>query len=157
MLPTGIGLVVIALLAALLIVGLLTLRRPNTSSSIQGVVNEAIEQLDKTIRHHMEVNAILALMDTFEDRPELTSQLATYSRQTVAATLLYRVNSLAAQLKTAGDQLTKARQGQGGDSTYFGVYDDRVKRLEPIVTALTQQLQAAHRAVEAFADLAETS
>lgn len=111
-------------------------------------VDKAIERLGQATQHHVEVNAVLALTERLNNDPALMRNLAEHSRQVVAAALMLRVNSFAAQLKHAQQKLEDARQA----ATNYGgqAWLSDVTRLEALCTTLMQQLQTANDAVQSF-------
>ena len=97
----------------LAVVGLLSyacfILRRNTAPS---AVSRALQELDAAVRQHVQVNAVLALAEQFQDRPELLDHVAGYAQQTVAAALLHRVNMLAAAHESLERSLSQALQLQ---------------------------------------------
>ncbi|MBI2797969.1 hypothetical protein HYX70_01545 [Candidatus Saccharibacteria bacterium] len=120
-------------------------RRPRIAFEIQ----EAIEQLNAATRHHVQVQAVLALMDQFVEHPELMANLAEYSRQTVATALLNRVNTLGADLEVAQKALSSARQSY----VRYPSFEQDVRRAEIWVEQLLLQLEDANQAAELFGGL----
>ena len=104
-------------------------------------IDDAIERLGAATRHFTEVNAVLALTEQFQDRPELMQRLSEFSSQTIAAALMVRINGVASDIKMAQAQLSRHRKGAlDGYSTYPAA----VARDEQMLQHLHQELDALH-------------
>ena len=144
--------IVIALLALIAVLlgvlaGMIWRREYSSRASVE--IYEALEVLDSNVRHHVQVNAVLALLDQFQEQPELMSNLAEYSRREVAAALFYRVNSLGADLQLAQDRLSHWNQ----EDARYRHYEQEVVETQARVDRIKAELEAAHQAAELYGGL----
>lgn len=104
-------------------------------------IDDAIERLGNATRHYTEIQAILALTEQFQDRPDLMQQLSEFSSQTVAAALMVRINGVSNDIKMAQAQLSNHRKGvlEG-----YSTYPAAVKRDEQMLLGLEQELARLH-------------
>ena len=138
---------IVLITLSLILVALLAIVRQNRRNEVGGPnYAKALEQMTQAANQHIAVNAVLALTKTFADQPELMKDLAKYSRQTVGATLVLRVNQLSAAIKKGEETLKVLRSlhfdGQG--------YESSILRNEVLLTRLYSELAAANRNVESF-------
>jgi hypothetical protein len=119
------------------------------SAAVTQAIDAAVERLDTAIRHHVDVVAVLEAARQFTGEPDLPQHLSAYSDQVVAAALMYRVNTLAAQYQTAIGQLSMAREEHGrvGGSDLAR----RVSQRQALVDEILGQLQQARADAVAFA------
>lgn len=82
------------------------LRRQPQQPQIALEIREAVQELNIAVQSHVRLNAVMALIDQFVERPELMANLVEYSRQEVAAALLQRLNQLGADLEKAQERLS---------------------------------------------------
>jgi hypothetical protein len=139
----GAALTLLAIVAVLL-VGILValigiLRRP-PASVVDGLW-EAVAELNRAVRHHVEVNAVLALVDNYQERPQALENLRGYSRQVVAAALTFRLNSLSAQHQSLESGILQDRQIQAAAGTP-SIYDRRIAELQERADQVLERLLA---------------
>lgn len=109
--------VIAILLTTLLVIAVRYIR--NRQSIITDSLRQAIAELNKAITHHAQVAAVVALIEQYDDRPELFDNLADYSDQVVGAALFHRVNALAAALKDVNDKLVDTYRLHAQDTLRF--------------------------------------
>jgi len=114
-------------------------------------IDEAVTRFDGAIRHHTEVNAVIALTEAVGRHPELIDNLQAYSHDVVAAALINRLNSLGNDYAETLSNLSERRRRQSQSPTTFGAQD--VVRLENEAIRLEQQMMEANNAVMAFTRL----
>jgi len=115
---------------------------PDYVSMIVAAIDQATENLSQSVQHYTHVNAVLALTETFTDQPELLDRLSGYSKQVVAAALMYRVNELGEDLRVAQDSLSYAER--------YPHYAVTIKARRASVDRLITELQEANTAVQEF-------
>ena len=105
-----------------------------------------------SFKHHVEVEAVLALVTEIESQPERRIDLAEYSRQVVDAALVHRVNTLAACLKKIETSLLRQRGYLAStDATMtltYGDYSGNVKALEAQQLEVQSQLNALNGVIQ---------
>ena len=139
------------LLAALLAVAVVALRRMSPTAQVQKALDDAVTRFGREVEHAVDVHAVLKLTQDFKDQPELAAQLAAYSTQVVQAAIAKRINELGAQVDKASEQLTYFRKqlgdAQPGMTTYYSGY---VTRLEGILERVQSQLTALERLAQQY-------
>lgn len=126
-----------------------TLAKAATLQGFENAIEQALSRLSDGVKHHVEVSAVLAILDKFDGRPELIERLAAYSDQVVAAALLFRINNAAANLKRVLEDLHTMRGLLAGDTT-SQYYQRQIRDLEEARETLTEQLFAAHQEAQTF-------
>lgn len=111
-------------------------------------INEAIARLGEATQHYTTVNAVLALTEQFQERPELMEKLTEYSRQVVAAALLTRANGIANDIKVVQRELSQDERNLAQYGTH---YQQDVRRNRTRLAELQLDLDAVHAATEMFA------
>lgn len=109
------------------------------SYRLEGTIDQAVARLGQATQHYVEVNAILALVDQFEERPELMTRLGEYSRQVVAACILQQLNTVSSTIKAVHIKRStyeKNRASFGGYVTDINRCNEELKRLKGELTAL---------------------
>jgi hypothetical protein len=154
--PNDSSLIIVALIAiiALLLAILVRLwvsSGPRRDEAAVAVLNEATERFAAAATHHAEVNAVLALTQTLEDRPDLLRRLPEYSREAWGAALLHHVNTLGNDLKMVRTELSRARSYAAHNASNPMLnYQADVDRLEGIEFHLMEQMGLANGAVQTF-------
>ena len=141
---------VIAVMAVLILIFLILIMhnlRNTSSQRIAKSIDDAVERLGAATRHHTEVNAVLALAEQFEHRPDLVERLSEFSSQTVAAALMVRINGVASDIKTVQSELAQDRRMVA--KGYTG-HQGRVNRNEQMLQHLHQELEALHELSRRF-------
>lgn len=134
----------IAITAILILVTLVVIARNLRDTSGQRIarsIDDAVERLGTATRHFTEVNAVLALTEQFQDRPDLVAKLNEYSRQTVAAALMTRINGVASDIKTVQSELAHDRKMVAQSYTS---HQADVNRNEQMLLHLEQELTRLH-------------
>jgi hypothetical protein len=122
------------LLAIVVLLSVGLLQRHRSGNESVRLITHAVEELVQAARHHADVESVLALMDTFEERPELIMKLNSRTKQLGAAAILHRADSLAAQMSNVDGEQTRVRKlhAEGIDQT------DRIRQLEQEYSVLWQ-------------------
>lgn len=144
---TGLLIVCVVLLGAILVTAVAALRRFwHPERPVEATIRAALREMDAAIRHHVTVNAVVSSIAQLRERPEAIEQLISYPRDVVAAAMLYRINCLGEQQRAACDRLTVLRSCQlGAEGSNF---DADVRRVGTLVETLGQELAAARAAAE---------
>lgn len=137
-----------ALLLMVLALILTTLRRAYSVSQFRRTTNEQLEALSRGVQHHIEVNAVLALTESFTEDQELLKRLSEYSQAVCGAALLHRVNSLGSDLKKVEETLSTFRNRQANSAAPNWKND--VERCEQLANQLREELEEANNAVQEF-------
>ena len=143
----------IAIIALLLVIAVsvivLVLKKP------QGVISvdtKPLKELMAGFKHHVEVEAVLALVTEIASRPELKINLAQHSQQIVDAALAHRVNMLGASLQKIGTELARERGSLAStDATMTLTYRDHstnVAALEAQQTEVQRQLDTLNGVIQ---------
>ncbi len=113
----------IAITAILILITLVVIARQLWlglyGSRVTQSIEEAVKNLGTATRHYTEVQAVLALTEQFQSRPDLAAKLNEYSRQTVAAALMFRINGVASDIKMAQTQLSNHRKALADGLTSY--------------------------------------
>ena len=126
-------------------------RKPaQPTNTIATEIIEATVRLGQEVQHHVEVNAVLALVEDFHNNPQLLANLSEYSQQVLGAALLLRVNALGNDIQVTAGCLSSARNDMAHG--YYGA-DKRAARLSADLTELYEELDAANRAVRQLGGL----
>jgi hypothetical protein len=135
----------IAITAILILITLVVIARQLWlglyGSRVTQSIEEAVKNLGTATRHYTEVQAVLALTEQFQNRPDLAAKLNEYSRQTVAAALMVRINGVASDIKTVQSELTHHRMmlAKGHNS-----FQTNVNRAEQMLQRLQQELESLY-------------
>lgn len=136
----------IAILQIIIIIVLL--RSQSRSPQIVDEINAAIKQLGDTTKHYVQVNAVLAMTESFADNPQLLLQLRGYSDQVVAAALLTRVNGLGQQIEVTQSNLNSCESNLARVGAHHG--KTRVDELTNRLNHLLKELESANQMVADF-------
>lgn len=142
--------ITIVMLLLIIACGVLALLlRPRMQISVD---TKPLKELMAGFTHHVEVEAVLALVTAIESRPELKINLAQHSQQIVDAALAHRVNTLGACLQKIGDELVRQRgylasTSTGRTLTYKG-YANHVAALEAQQTEVRLQLDTLNGVIQ---------
>lgn len=120
---------------------------PNTEAIAKAIL-DGTRELSRESSYYVQVNAVLALTESFTDNPDMLENLAAYSRKTVAAALLFRVNSLGESIQHTQELLTKTEvsyASYGGSDRANNINSLREQR-----DRLLAEQAAANQAVEQF-------
>ena len=153
---TAIVLLLIAVVGLLAVIAIMVYRsnRFGVGAAVTESIDCAVERLDGSIRHHTEVNAVLALTEAAGRNPELLNNLESYSHDVVTASLLLRVNTLGNDYQAAQLALTRMRRSQmestRTDNGTMSYYEGQIERLEHICFDLERQLMEANGVVVGF-------
>jgi hypothetical protein len=151
----GLLIAMVALLVLLVILFVRALRGGLVSD-----IERAIRRLGDAAAHHAEVNAVLALTQSFNDDPTLVQKLSGYSQQVFGAALLHKVNSLGNDLKKVQAQLSRQRDEAAKHAAYptlLKPLQDAIAQLETLESHLLVELEAANSAVQALGRLRSAS
>jgi len=110
-------------------------------------LQQMLDQLDTKLAQHLNITAVLRLVDQLAERPEVLPQLNGYSREVFAAALLLRVNILSSDIQTTQHYLTSARRTEAERGSH---YRANTVRLENLLADQMAQLMAAQQAAEEF-------
>jgi hypothetical protein len=137
----------IGFMALMLVILAIGQRRNKPSSIISAEILKATEAFGQAVQEHTQVNAVLALMEQFQDSPELLRNLSGHSHQVMAAALLSRVHQLGADIKVVEGLLSSARNSEAHGSPGAR---EKVERLETTLKGLFAKLESADQAVQEF-------
>jgi hypothetical protein len=146
------GYVIIGLLAVGVIVLLMQLARSRSNRADVAAareIDQAIERLGEATQHHVQVNAVLALTEQFQQRPELINRLGEYSRQVVAAAIMTRINGIANDIKVVQGVLSQNEKSVANG--YAG--HTSIKRNKAKLAELQADLEAMNTLAQQFAPL----
>lgn len=136
---------VIAVMVILILITLVVIARQLWlglyGSRVTQSIEEAVKNLGTATRHYTEVEAVLALTEQFQHHPDLAAKLNEYSRQTVAAAMMFRINGVASDIKMVQTELSKHRKALADGLTS---YQAKVTRDEQMLQRLHQELEALH-------------
>lgn len=145
------SILLVGVIAALVVIAL-QLNKLRKTNPFGNSINEALDQLENATRAHTEITAVLSLVETMHERPELMNNITPFTRDVWAAALVNRVNNLSAALSETESKLLKARRTNAhyaGD-TLNAVWSGReVDKLENICSDLLTKLEAATKAAQA--------
>ncbi len=141
----GVCAILLFVIVALLVMMLRRMESPETKIVLE--IDDVIERLNQEIKQNVKVHAVMALLEQFEERPDLLSQLPKYSRQVLASALFARVNALHANIEVVQRELSKAEARMAeGQSEWISAITARTARLKE----LTAELEAADQAAQRF-------
>lgn len=111
-----------------------------------GGLDDALDHLNQEAKHYVQVNAVLALVEQFEERPELIANLQDYSRQVVAAALLTRVNAIGNDIKVAQRELSEREKQYANQLIDISTVNTQKQRVDE----LYKQLHAADQVAQQY-------
>jgi hypothetical protein len=144
--------VLLVIIAGLLVIIAVALIKSMQRNPIVPLIDDAIERFGQAAQHHAEVNAVLALTQQFQSDPDLLARLPEYSREVVAAALLFRVNTIGNDIKQVQMELSRARASRAssaGSTVMEPHYRGSVENIEQQLEHLLAELAEAHAAVQA--------
>lgn len=113
---------------------------------------KAFSELETATRAHVQVNAVLALLDEFQNRPEVIENLAEYSRQSVAAAITQQINSTASDIATVSEKLSTHRENLAGCKHEIdrSNYQKQVNYAESMLDRLQRKLEVLYSLSQNF-------
>lgn len=145
----GIQVLIVVLLVVIAVGVIALLRRPRNLIAVDPA---PLKELMANFTHHVEVDAVLALVNRIASQPELKIGLAEYGQQVVDAALAYRMNALASSLKEINDNITQQRGYLASTSTSYATthrqYTNNVAALEAQATAVQSQLNTLNGIIQ---------
>ena len=102
---------IVMLLNLIAIILFALLRKQQTAPkmiSIAPGVDEAIERLKQSVEHHVDVSAVVGMINSFDTHPGALERLKNYPEDVRAAAWLHYINGLGAALQRAQKSLKQA-------------------------------------------------
>ncbi len=141
--------VLLACVASLLVLIFcaLIIKKPPTPTQpdlvLINLLNDAIEGFGKAAQHHIDVSAVVKLVQQLDADPNALELIKSYPETVRAAAWLHYINTLGADLRRAQQRLSESHAGKGYVEPVPQYIDRDQARVDALRTKLDKAVEAS--------------